>query len=107
MPGAERALDLLNLLLSDVRYGLGAYLGVSLLTEHRWDAAEIGLALSFGGFVGLLSQTPIGLQVDVFIVVFAGYNAAFLILAMIAALGPVVFWLAMPETRDAPAHGEL
>jgi MFS family permease len=64
LPGAERALDLLNLLLSDVRYGLGAYLGVYLLTEHRWDAAEIGLALSFGGFVGLLSQTPIGLLVD-------------------------------------------
>src|SRR4051812_39553873 len=64
LPGAERALDLLNLLLSDVRYGLGAYLGVYLLTEHRWDAAEIGLALSFGGLVGLLSQPPIGLLED-------------------------------------------
>ena len=61
---AERALDVLNILLSDVRYGLGAYLGVYLLTEHAWDAASIGLALSFGGLVGLLSQTPIGLMVD-------------------------------------------
>lgn len=61
---AERMLDLLNFLLSDVRYGLGAYLGVYLLTEHGWDAAEIGLALSIGGLVGLLSQTPIGLLVD-------------------------------------------
>jgi MFS family permease len=63
-PGAERALDWLNILLSDVRYGLGAYLGVYLLTGHGWDAAEIGLALSIGGMVGLLSQTPIGLLVD-------------------------------------------
>ena len=31
---AERALDALSFLLSDVRYGLGAYLGVYLLSEH-------------------------------------------------------------------------
>ena len=61
---AERALDVLSLLLSDVRYGLGAYLGVYLLTEHAWDEASIGVALSMGGLVGLLSQTPIGLMVD-------------------------------------------
>ncbi len=61
---AERALDVLSILLSDVRYGLGAYLGVYLLTEHAWDEESIGLALSFGGLVGLLSQTPIGLMVD-------------------------------------------
>ena len=61
---AERALDALNVLLSDVRYGLGAYLGVYLLTEHGWDAAEIGLALSIGGLAGLVSQTLIGLAVD-------------------------------------------
>jgi len=61
---AERALDALCLLLSDVRYGLGAYLGVYLLTQHAWDEASIGLALSIGGLVGLLSQTPIGLLVD-------------------------------------------
>ncbi len=61
---AERALDALSFLLSDVRYGLGAYLGVYLLTEHAWDEASIGLALSMGGLVGLLSQTPIGLVVD-------------------------------------------
>ncbi len=63
-PGAERALDLLSLVLSDVRYGLGAYLSVYLLTEHAWDAASIGLALSFGGLVGLVSQVPLGAMVD-------------------------------------------
>lgn len=61
---AERALDGLNLLLSDVRYGLGAYLGVYLLTEHGWTSAGIGAALSAGGLVGLLCQTPVGLLVD-------------------------------------------
>lgn len=60
---AERALDLLNLALSDVRYGLGAYLGVYLL-EQGWDAASIGFALSFGGVVSLLCQTPVGALVD-------------------------------------------
>jgi predicted MFS family arabinose efflux permease len=36
-------------------------------------------------------------------VVWAGYDAAFLVLAAVAALGAVLFWLAMPETRGAPA----
>ena len=34
------------------------------------------------------------------IVVISGYSAAFLTLAAIAALGLVLFWLAMPETKD-------
>ncbi len=63
-PSAERALDALSFVLSDVRYGLGAYLAVYLLTEHAWDEASIGLALSFGGLVGLVSQTPLGALVD-------------------------------------------
>jgi MFS family permease len=36
------------------------------------------------------------------LVVWAGYDAAFLALAAIAALGAALFWLAMPETRGAP-----
>jgi hypothetical protein len=47
---AERALDVLSILLSDVRYGLGAYLGVYLITEHAWDAESVGVALSIGGW---------------------------------------------------------
>jgi MFS family permease len=61
---AERALDALSFLLSDVRYGLGAYLGVYLLTEHNWDAATIGMVFSIAGLVGLLSQMPLGGLVD-------------------------------------------
>jgi MFS family permease len=60
----ERLLDILNILLSDVRYGLGAYLGVYLLSEHHWNETSIGLALSLGGFAGLISATPIGALVD-------------------------------------------
>ena len=48
VPRAERALDALNLFLSDVRYGLGAYLAVYLLERHAWDEASIGVALSLG-----------------------------------------------------------
>jgi hypothetical protein len=36
-------------------------------------------------------------------VVSLGYSAAFLTLAGIAGLGLLLFWLAMPETRDAGA----
>lgn len=61
---AEHGIDLLSVLLSDVRYGLGAYLGVYLMTEHGWDPASIAYSLSFGGIVGLLAQTPVGWLVD-------------------------------------------
>src|SRR3982751_4912403 len=57
---AEHLLDILNVLLSDVRYGLGAYLGVYLLSEHRWDEASIGLALSAGGVPRLFSPHTSG-----------------------------------------------
>jgi MFS family permease len=61
---AERALDVLSFFVSDARYGLGAYLGVYLLSEHGWDAASIGMALSIGAMTGLLSQAPLGALVD-------------------------------------------
>ncbi len=61
---AERALDALNLFLSDVRYGLGAYLAVYLLERHAWDEASIGVALLAAAMAGLLAQTPIGVLVD-------------------------------------------
>jgi len=40
------------------------------------------------------------------IAVRAGYDAAFSVLAAIAALGGALFWLAMPETRDAVPGGD-
>jgi MFS family permease len=61
---AERALDALSFFVSDARYGLGAYLGVYLMTEHAWDAGSIGAALSIGSLTGLASQAPLGALVD-------------------------------------------
>jgi MFS family permease len=61
---AERALDALSFFVSDARYGLGAYLGVYLMTEHAWDAGSIGAALSLGALTGLVSQAPLGALVD-------------------------------------------
>jgi MFS family permease len=61
---AERALDALSFFISDARYGLGAFLGVYLMTEHAWDAGSIGAALSIGALTGLASQAPLGALVD-------------------------------------------
>ncbi|SHK07377.1 Predicted arabinose efflux permease, MFS family [Roseomonas rosea] len=61
---AERSLDALSFLVSDARYGLGAFLGVYLITEHGWDAGEVGAALSIGGLTGLVAQAPMGALVD-------------------------------------------
>ena len=61
---AERALDVLNVVLADVRYGLGPYAAIYLMAEHAWDEASLALAASFGGVAGLVSQAPIGAMVD-------------------------------------------
>ncbi|MFC0386852.1 MFS transporter [Muricoccus vinaceus] len=61
---AERALDALSFFVSDARYGLGAFLGVYLMTEHGWDAGSIGAAIAIGGLTGLVSQAPMGALVD-------------------------------------------
>lgn len=61
---AERTLDVLSFVLSDVRYGLGAYLSVYLLTEQKWDPQTIGVVFSIWGLSGLVSQAPSGALVD-------------------------------------------
>lgn len=61
---AERALDILNFVLADVRYGLGPYASIYLLTEHGWNQASIAFAFSFGSVTGLVSQAPIGAMID-------------------------------------------
>lgn len=61
---AERALDILNVVLADVRYGLGPYASIYLLTEQGWNQAAVALAFSFGSVTGLVSQAPIGAMID-------------------------------------------
>jgi MFS family permease len=59
----------------------------------RFNAAQ-GAILTAQGIGAALSTTLAGL-----VVVHAGYSAAFLTLAAVAAVGLVVFMVAMPETR--------
>jgi dipeptide/tripeptide permease len=50
------------------------------------------------GLGGVMSMALAG-----YLVVRAGYDAAFLTLAAVAALGAVLFWLLMPETSAEAA----
>ena len=63
----------------------------------RFNAAQ-GAIITAQGIGAALSTTLAGL-----VVVKAGYNAAFLTLGAIAAIGSAVCWLALPETRTHPA----
>lgn len=59
----SRALDLLNFFVADVQTGFGPFVAV-YLTTHKWTQVEIGLALSLGTIVALVSQLPAGALVD-------------------------------------------
>ena len=63
----------------------------------RFNVAQ-GAVITAQGVGAALSTTVAG-----FMVVSSGYSAAFLTLAGIAAAGLLLFWLAMPETRDVGA----
>src|SRR3954447_4744411 len=58
-----RALDFLNFFVADVQTGFGPFVAV-YLTTHKWTQVEIGLALTVGTVVALISQIPAGALVD-------------------------------------------
>jgi MFS family permease len=58
-----RALDALNIVLADVRDGLGPYLAIYLATKH-WDPSKIGMAMSAMGIASVIAQTPAGALID-------------------------------------------
>jgi MFS family permease len=58
-----RALDALNVVLADVRDGLGPYLAIYLATRH-WDSGRIGIAMSVMGIATVIAQTPAGAFID-------------------------------------------
>ena len=58
-----RALDALNIVLADVRDGLGPYLAIYLATKH-WDPSKIGMAMSAMGIASVVAQTPAGALID-------------------------------------------
>ena len=57
------ALASLNLFLSDVRDGLGPFLGV-FLQQQQWGPGEIGLVMTLGGLAGMVATVPMGALVD-------------------------------------------
>jgi len=59
-----RALDWSNFFLSDVRDGIGPYLGVYLLAAYNWDAGSIGVAMAAMGVAMVIAQTPAGALID-------------------------------------------
>ncbi len=58
------ALDWLNFFLADVRGGIGAYVGVLLLTQARWTQDEIGAVFTVSGVIGILAHPAVGAFID-------------------------------------------
>ncbi len=56
-------LDWLNFFLADVQTGVGPFLAI-YLAGYKWNAEQVGLALTVGGIAGILTQTPAGGLVD-------------------------------------------
>src|SRR5580704_14938434 len=62
-PRSLRGLDGLNFFLADVQTGVGPFVAI-VLTSRGLSAGAIGIALTFGGLAGVLSQIPVGAWVD-------------------------------------------
>lgn len=60
---SQRWLGGLNFFISDVRDGLGPFLGVFLMAQG-WQADEIGYLMGATGMVGILVTAPLGAWVD-------------------------------------------
>lgn len=86
-------------LLDGVGAGLFGALFPLIVADLTWGTGRFnvtrGAVQAAQGVGAALSNTIAGL-----IVVAAGYSAAFLTLAAIAASGLLLFWVAMPETRN-------
>jgi MFS family permease len=61
--GSIRALQWTNFFLADVQAGLGPFVA-AYLASIGWQAGAVGRALTFGGIVTVLLQTPAGWVVD-------------------------------------------
>jgi MFS family permease len=63
-PRSLRGLDGINLLMADVRDGVGPFLSVFLKGSQHWDPGAIGLAMGASSIAAALCQVPAGLLVD-------------------------------------------
>jgi len=59
-----RGLDGINLLMADVRDGVGPYLSVFLKGGEHWDSGAIGIAMAASSIAAAVCQVPAGLLVD-------------------------------------------
>ena len=59
-----RGLDYINLLMADVRDGVGPYLSIFLKGSQHWDPGAIGLAMGASSIAAAICQMPAGLLVD-------------------------------------------
>ena len=59
-----RGLDGINLLMADVRDGVGPYLSVFLKGGEHWDSGAIGVAVAASSIAAAVCQIPAGLLVD-------------------------------------------
>jgi MFS family permease len=86
-------------LLDGIGAGLFGALFPLIIADLTWGTGRFnvtrGVVQAAQGIGAALSTTVAGV-----IVVVSGYSAAFLTLAALATLGVVLFWLAMPETKD-------
>ena len=83
-----RALETTNFFLADVQTGLGPFLAASL-AGAGWQPGRVGVALTFGGIVTVLLQTPAGAIVDR-----VPAKRVILVLgALVLAIGATLLWL--------------
>ena len=61
--GSVRSLEWTNFFLADVQAGLGPFVA-AYVASIGWEAGAVGRALTFGGIITVLLQTPAGWVVD-------------------------------------------
>src|SRR5271165_6552792 len=60
----HRRMDALNFFLADVRGGLGAFVGVFLVTAAAWTPGQVGTVLALSGLLGIMFHAPVGAMID-------------------------------------------
>jgi MFS family permease len=62
-PHSLRALDWFNFFVADMQAGFGPFIA-AYLTAQAWSQGHIGIALTVGSLLGLVTQVPLGALVD-------------------------------------------
>jgi MFS family permease len=91
MPNSLFALNALSFFMADVRDGLGPFLGV-FLQGKGWSPATIGLAMTIGGYAGMIATTPLGAFVDA-----TKAKRALMVAAAVAIVGASTAILVFPS----------